>query len=189
MGEIQSPDVTQLLLAVSAGERAAVDELLPLIYNELKRLAGGFLRRERASHTLQPTALVHEAYLRMVDQTRIEWQNRAHFFGVASQMMRRILIDHARRHHAGKRGGDVEKVPLDENFVVSHERGAELIALDDALTALAALDPVKGRLVELRYFGGLSIEECATVLGISVSTANRHWRMARAWLYGELNKS
>jgi RNA polymerase sigma factor (TIGR02999 family) len=189
MGELESPDVTQLLLAVSAGERAAVDELLPLIYNELRRLAGGFLRRERSSHTLQPTALVHEAYLRMVDQTRMEWQNRAQFFGVAAQMMRRILIDHARRHHAGKRGGDFEKVPLEENFVVSQERGAELIALDDALSALAAIDPVKGRLVELRFFGGLSLEESAEVLGISVSTANRHWRMARAWLYGELHKS
>jgi RNA polymerase sigma factor (TIGR02999 family) len=178
--------VTQLLLELSQGDRTAVEELLPLIYDELRRLAGGYLRRERANHTLQATALVHEAYLKMVDQTRVQWQNRAHFFGVAANLMRRILVDHARSHGAQKRGSGIEKISLEDGLVASGERAAEVVAVDDALETLAKVDPVKSRIVELRFFGGLSVEETAEVLNISVATANRQWRMARAWLYGQL---
>lgn len=175
--------MTQLLLRVSEGDAAAVNGLLPLVYNELRRLAASYLQRERAGHTLQATALVHEAWLRLVDQSRVEWQNRAHFFGVAAQMMRRILVDHARAHVAGKRGGGAVHVSLDNSLEISSERHAELIAIDEALSALAELDPLKSRIVELRFFGGLSVEEVATVLNSSTATVNRHWRMARAWLY------
>ena len=179
-------DVTQLLIQLSAGDRSVVDELLPRIYTELRRLAGSYFKRERVDHTLQPTALVHEAYLRLVDQTRVEWQNRAHFMGVAANVMRRILVDHARTHNAEKRGGEVNRVPLDDALVAAQERSAEVVAIDAALQALAKVDPTKSRIVELRYFGGLSIEETAAVLNTSVATANRQWRMARAWLYGEI---
>ncbi len=165
-----------------------MEELLPLVYAELRRLAAGYLRRERAGHTLQPTALVHEAYLRMVDQTQVRWQNRAHFFGVAAQMMRRILVDHARSQHAEKRGGDVQKLSLDENIDVSGERAAELVALDEALERLAEIDPQKSRVVELRFFGGLSVEETAEVLGVSAPTVKRHWRLAKAWLFGQVQR-
>jgi RNA polymerase sigma factor (TIGR02999 family) len=165
-----------------------MEELLPLVYAELRRLAAGYLRRERVGHTLQPTALVHEAYLRMVDQTQVRWQNRAHFFGVAAQMMRRILVDHARSQHAEKRGGDVQKLSLDENIDVSGTRAAELVALDEALERLAEIDPQKSRVVELRFFGGLSVEETAEVLGVSAPTVKRHWRLAKAWLFGQVQK-
>jgi RNA polymerase sigma factor (TIGR02999 family) len=165
-----------------------MDELLPLVYAELRQLASSYLRRERQGHTLQPTALVHEAYLRMIDQTQAHWQNRAHFFGVAAQMMRRILIDHARAQQADKRGGEFQKLSLDENIDVSGNRADELVALDDALKRLAEIDPQKSRLVELRFFGGLSVEETAEVLGVSAPTVKRHWRMAKAWLYGEVQK-
>jgi RNA polymerase sigma factor (TIGR02999 family) len=165
-----------------------MEELLPLVYQELRRLAAGYLRRERAGHTLQPTALVHEAYLRMVDQTQVRWQNRAHFFGVAAQMMRRILVDHARSQHAEKRGGDVQKLSLDENIDVSGDRASELVALDEALERLAEIDPQKSRVVELRFFGGLSVEETAEVLGVSAPTVKRHWRLAKAWLFGQVQK-
>jgi RNA polymerase sigma factor (TIGR02999 family) len=181
-------DVTQLLIQLTGGERAVLDELLALIYGELRSLAANYLRRERSDHTLQPTALVHEAYLRLVDQTQVNWQNRAHFFGVAAQMMRRILVDHARAHSAEKRGHDYQKLALDENIDQAFERGAELIALDDALQTLAEVDPQKARVVELRYFGGLSVEETAEVLGVSAVTVKRHWRMAKAWLYGQMRK-
>ena len=185
----QSTDnVTKLLLDLSGGDRSAVDLLLPVIYDELRRLAANYLRRERPDHTLQPTALVHEAYLHLVDQTRVNWQNRAHFFGVAAQIMRRLLIDHARKHNAEKRGQDYEKLSLDENIDRSVERSGDLIALDDALNALATFDEQKARLVELRYFGGLSIEETADVMGVTPTTVKRHWRLAKAWLYGELQK-
>ena len=185
----QSTDnVTKLLLDLSGGDRSAVDLLLPVIYDELRRLAANYLRRERPDHTLQPTALVHEAYLHLVDQTRVNWQNRAHFFGVAAQIMRRLLIDHARKHNAEKRGQDYEKLSLDENIDRLVERSEDLIALDDALNALAAFDEQKARLVELRYFGGLSIEETADVLGVTPTTVKRHWRLAKAWLYGELQR-
>lgn len=181
-----SADVTQLLLAWSSGRREALDQLLPLVYHELRKIAERYLRRERSGHTLQTTALVHEAYLKLIDQRQVQWQNRAHFFGIAAQAMRRILVDHARSRQTGKRGG--LRLTLDENLDVSDERAADLLALDDALNALAALDPQKSRIVELRYFGGLSIEETAEVLGIGTATVTRQWRLARAWLYGEINK-
>ncbi|MCP9495266.1 MAG: sigma-70 family RNA polymerase sigma factor [Pyrinomonadaceae bacterium MAG19_C2-C3] len=183
-----SNEVTQLLVQLTGGNRAVLDQLLPLIYDELRRLASGYLRRERSSHTLQPTALVHEAYLRLVDQRDVRWQNRAHFVGVAAQMMRRILVDHARKSGAEKRGGEFQKISLDENFDLSDERAAELIALDDALKTLAEIDEQKSRIVELRYFGGLSIEETAEVLGVSAPTVKRQWSMAKAWLFGQVER-
>jgi len=186
--QVPSDNVTQLLIELSNGDRNAVDLLLPVIYDELRKLAANYLRRERPDHTLQPTALVHEAYLRLVDQTRVNWQNRAHFFGVAAQIMRRLLVDHARKHNAEKRGQDFQKLSLDENVDRAVQRSADLIALDDALAALAEFDQDKARLVELRYFGGLSIEETADVLGVTPTTVKRHWRLARAWLYGEMLK-
>jgi RNA polymerase sigma factor (TIGR02999 family) len=187
--EQQADNVTKLLLELSKGDRAAVDSLLPVIYDELRKLAANYLRRERPDHTLQPTALVHEAYLRLVDQTRVDWQNRAHFFGVAAQIMRRLLVDHARKHNAEKRGQDFQKLSLDENIDRAVERSAELIALDDALKTLATFDEQKARMVELRYFGGLSIEETAKVLGVTPTTIKRHWRLAKAWLHGEMQKN
>ena len=183
----QEKDVTQLLVAVSNGDREALDKLLPLVYDELRHLANRYLRRERPDHTLQATALVNEAYLRLVAQ-HVSWQNRAHFFGVAAEMMRRILVDHARNHQAAKRGSGGVKLALDEAIGVSNEQAAELIALDEALTALAEFDPQKSRIVELRFFGGLSIEETAEVLGIGTATVIRQWRMAKAWLYHEISK-
>jgi RNA polymerase sigma factor (TIGR02999 family) len=184
----EQENVTQLLIELSNGNAVAADALLPVVYDELKKLAAGYMRRERVDHTLQPTALVHEAYLRLIDQTRVSWQNRAHFFAVAAQLMRRILVDHARSYNADKRGGEFEKLQLDENIDKAVELGGELIRLDDALRDLAKVDPENARLVELRYFGGLTFEEAAEVLGISVITAKRHWRIARAFLYGQLNR-
>ena len=180
--------MTKLLVRLTDGDGAVLDELLPLVYAELRRLAASYLRRERAGHTLQPTALVHEAYLRMIDQTQAHWQNRAHFFGVAAQMMRRILVDHARAQQAEKRGGEFQKLSLDENIDVSGQRADELVALDDALERLAEIDPKKSRVVELRFFGGLSVEETAEVLGVSAPTIKREWRMAKAWLYGQVQR-
>jgi RNA polymerase sigma factor (TIGR02999 family) len=181
-------EITQLLIKLSNGNRDAVDQLLPLIYGELKRLAGSYLRRERSGHTLQPTALVHEAYLKLVDINQVNWQNRAHFLGVAANQMRRILIDYARQHNAEKRGNEFQIVALDENIDKAAEQSLELMALDDALNELAKMDPVKAKIVELRYFGGLTSEETAEVLGVSPITVKRHWRMTKAWLYGELSK-
>ena len=186
MTEPQTENVTQLLIELTRGNNAAIDALLPLIYDELRSLAANYLRRERPDHTLQPTALVHEAYLKLVDQTRVNWQNRAHFFGVAAQMMRRILVDHARAHRAGKRGADFQKLSLDENIDKAVERDAELVALDEALRELAEIDEQKSRIIELRYFGGLSEAETAEVLGVAPVTVKRHWRMAKAWLYGRM---
>lgn len=186
MNESVPENITQLLIDLTNGKRAVVDDLLPLIYGELRSLAANYLRRERPEHTLQPTALVHEAYLRLVDQTQVTWQNRAHFFGMAAQMMRRILVDHARAHRAGKRGSGDRKVSLDENIDKAAERSSELISLDDALTELAGVDEFKSRIIELRYFGGLTVEETAEVLGVTPVTINRHWRMAKAWLYGKM---
>ena len=186
---IPSPhEVTRLLIRLTDGDDGALGDLLPLVYGELRRLAAGYLRRERAGHTLQPTALVHEAYLRLVDQSQVRWQNRAHFLGVAAQMMRRILVDHARGQQAEKRGGDFQKLSLDENIDVSGERASDLVALDEALERLAELDPQKSRVVELRFFGGLSVEETAEVLGVSAPTVKRQWRMAKAWLYGQVSR-
>ena len=180
-------EITQMLIELTDGNQDVVNRILPHIYDELRRLAGSYLRRERSDHTLQPTALVHEAYMKLIDQKRVRWQNRAHFFGIAAQVMRRILLDHARKHQAEKRGGEIDKLPIEEEIlVVSHDKSAELIALDDALEELAKLDPQKARVVELRYFGGLSIEETAEVTGVSVPTVNRQWRMAKAWLYSQI---
>ncbi|MCA1626914.1 MAG: sigma-70 family RNA polymerase sigma factor [Acidobacteria bacterium] len=181
-------DVTRLLVQLTDGDRDVLNELLPLVYNELRQLAAKYLRREREGHTLQPTALVHEAYLRLIDQKQVRWQNRAHFFGVAAQMMRRILVDHARTHNAEKRGGQFQLLSLDENIDVSATPAADLVALDDALNRLAAIDEQKSRIVELRFFGGLSVEETAEVLGVSTPTIKRQWRMAKAWLYGQVQK-
>jgi RNA polymerase sigma factor (TIGR02999 family) len=183
-----SENITQLLIDLSNGDRNAVDLLLPVIYDELRKLAANYLRRERPDHTLQPTALVHEAYIRLVDQTRVNWQNRAHFFGVAAQLMRRLLVDHARRHNAEKRGQNFQKISLDENIDKAGERSTMLLALDDALQALAQFDQQKARVVELRYFGGLSIEETADVMGVTPTTIKRHWRFAKAWLHGAMEK-
>lgn len=178
--------ISQLLINWGNGDTAALDELMPMVYNELRRLAGRYLRRERSDHTLQPTALVHEAYLRLVEQRGVRWQNRAHFFGVAAQMMRRILVDHARARRRTKRGGSWQKLSLEDVIGLSQERRVDLIALDDALTSLAEIDPRKSRVVEIRYFGGLSVEETAEVLGVSTKTVMRDWNMAKAWIYHEL---
>jgi RNA polymerase sigma-70 factor, ECF subfamily len=181
------PDVTELLLEWRRGDRDALDRLTPLVYDELRRLAHRYMRNERGGHTLETTALVNEAYLRLAGQQRVEWQDRAHFFAVTAQVMRHVLIDHARRRHYAKRGGDqAQQVPLEEAHAMAAERAAELVALDEALEKLAQLDPRKGRVVELRYFGGLSLEETAAVLEISVMTVRRDWRAARAWLYKEM---
>ena len=179
----QQRDITHLLVDLENGDKEALDKLLPLVYDELRRLADHYLRRERADHTLQATALVHEAYLRLVDQKEVRWQNRAHFFGVAAQMMRRILVDHARALHTTKRGSGGIKLALDDIIEMGNEQASDMVALDEALTALEAFDPQKSRIVELRFFGGLSIEETAEVLGMSTATVIRQWRMAKAWLY------
>src|SRR5262245_11166332 len=182
-----SPDeVTLMLIRWSHGEADALDQLLPLVYSELRHLASRALRRERRDHTLQPTALVHEAYLRLIDQRNVNWQNRAHFFAIASQAMRRIIVDHARRHNAIKRGGDNLKVELEAAMLVPGAKDVDVVRLDDALTELAAFDPQQCRIVELRFFGGLSIEETAEVVGISPATVKRDWSMAKAWLHREM---
>jgi RNA polymerase sigma factor (TIGR02999 family) len=182
-------DVSRLLIAWSNGDEAAIELLMPLVYEELRRLAHRHLGRERAGHTLQTTALVHEAYLRLVDQRDVRWQNRAHFFAVAAQMMRRILVDYARSRRFAKRGGGAQQVSLDEALLVSHEHAADVVALDEALNALAEIDERKSRMVELRFFGGLSIEEeTAEVLGVSPGTVMRDWTLAKAWLQRELRK-
>jgi RNA polymerase sigma-70 factor (ECF subfamily) len=181
-------EITQLLLAWSNGDKAALEELTPLVYAELHRLAERYMRREHAGHPLQTTALVNEAYVRLVDMRQVQWQNRAHFFGVAAQLMRHILVDFARARLRAERGGYKQQVSLEEAAVVSKERGADFIALDDALKSLAEIDPRKSRMVELRYFGGLSVEETAEALNISPRTVMREWNLARDWLYRELSK-
>jgi RNA polymerase sigma-70 factor (ECF subfamily) len=183
MTTISRQSLTELLQEWQHGDKEALDKLTPLVYDELRRIAHRYVRREREGHTLETTALVNEAYLRLVGQQKIEWQNRAHFFAVTAQVMRHILIDHARRRHYAKRGGEAVHVSLDEANVMSHERAAELVALDEALLELARLDPRKSRVVELRYFGGLSLEETAEVLEVSIMTVRRDWRAAKAWLY------
>ena len=162
---------------------------MPLVYNELRKLAASQLRRERVDHTLQPTALVHEVYLRLTDQRHVQWQDKSHFFGVAAQLMRRILVDHARSHVADKRGGGLPKVSLNEAIAMSRERPAELLALDESLTQLASADPQQARVVELRVFGGLTIEQAAAVMGISPATVKRDWNLAKAWLLCEIAKA
>ena len=183
-----SQDVTGLLLAWHQGDQAALEQLLPLVNAELCKLAHHYLRRETPGHSLQTAELVNEAYLRLVDQQQVHWQNRTHFFGIAAQLMRRILLDHARRHHQARRGGEVRLVPLDEAVMAAKQRSAELIALDDALNALAALDPRKSRIVELRFFGGLSNEEVAEVMETSLRTIEREWHKAKVWLHHALSK-
>jgi RNA polymerase sigma factor (TIGR02999 family) len=179
-------DVTRLLAQFRAGQPEAFEELLPLIYRELRRQAANYLRRERPGHTLQPTALVHEAYLRLIDQRDVQWQNRAHFFGIASQAMRRILIDHARAKGRNKRGGPLARVPLEEDHAVQGTFDVDILALDQALERLTKLDERQARIVELRYFGGLGVEETAEVLSISPATVKREWTMAKAWLFNQL---
>ena len=183
---MEPTDVTALLGELTKGNPDAGPKLIPLVYGELRRMAAGYMRRERTGHTLQATALVHEAYLKLLGQHSVDWQNRAHFFGIAAQVMRRILIDHARGHVRDKRGGGREAVPLDEALVFSPERSADFLELDSALERLAELDPRQAKIVELRFFGGLTVEEAAEVLGISPKTVKRDWSVAKAWLHGEL---
>ena len=184
----ESQEVTLLLTALTRGDDGAASKLIPVVYAELRRLAGSYMRRERVDHTLQATALVHEAYLKLIEQRSANWQSRAHFFGVAAQLMRRILIDHARGHTRQKRGGEQKKVSLDEAFVFSEKQADELLAVDDSLNRLAEIDPRQARVVELRFFGGLSVEEAAEVLGVSPKTIKRDWSVAKAWLYADLKE-
>jgi RNA polymerase sigma factor (TIGR02999 family) len=180
------PQVTQLLKAWGNGDEAARDELMTLVYEELHRLAHQYLKRERPGHTLQTSALVNEAFVKLIDQKDVRWQNRGHFFAIAAQLMRRILVDHARIRRAAKRGGSASPVSLDDALVISNERSAEVVALDEALTALATVDERKSQIVELRFFGGLSIEETAEVLAVSPGTVMRDWTLAKAWLRREM---
>ena len=181
--------VTEMLRAWSQGEPGAADELFPLVYAELRKRAAGAMRRERSGHTLQPTALVHEAYLRLADQKDVTWQNRGQFFGLAAQAMRRILVDHARKRRAHKRQGGLVRVSFDEGLALPVEAKLDLLVLDEALDELAALHPEQAKVVELRYFGGMSFEETALSLGISVRTAKRHWAVAKAWLHSRLEET
>jgi RNA polymerase sigma-70 factor, ECF subfamily len=181
-------DVTLLLQRMDAGDNAAADQLVPLLYQELRRMAGAYLRHERPDHTLQPTALVNEAYLKLVDQKNVQWQNRSHFFGVASQLMRRILVDYARGHQAAKRGGGAGKLSLDEAMIASPQNAGSVLALDETLSRLSEVDPQLVRVVEMRVFGGLSIEETSAALGVSPATVKRNWSMAKAWLTREMGK-
>ncbi len=184
-----SPDVTQLLRNWQGGDQAARDQLLGIVYDELRRQAARYLRRERPDHTLQPTALVHEAYLQLIDQSRVSWENRAHFFGAAARLMRRVLVDHARAHQAEKRGSGEEKLALDEAIAVPENKDLDILALNDALEELARLDEQQSRIVELRYFGGLSIEETATITGVSPATVKREWAMAKVWLHNQIKRT
>jgi RNA polymerase sigma-70 factor, ECF subfamily len=181
-------DITRMLKEATAGEASAVNQLLPLVYDELRALAETYLKRERPDHTLQATALVHEAYVRLIKQEDVQWQNRAHFFAVAAQAIRRILVDHARGHEREKRGGGRERVCLNEDVATAPGRGLDLLALDEALEKLAQLDPRQARIVELRFFGGLSLKEVAEFLGVSPRTVDGDWAMARAWLRRELQE-
>lgn len=182
-------DLTQMLISYGQGERAALDALLPLVYDELRAIARSYLRRERSDHTLQPTALVHEAYLRLIDQQRVDWRNRAQFFGLASSMMRRILLNHAEARHAQKRGGGVEKMSLDDVAVVLDDDVLDLIALDEVLLQLEKLDKFKSKIVELKFFGGLTIDEIAAVTETSTASVEREWAFARGWLYKALTNT
>jgi RNA polymerase sigma factor (TIGR02999 family) len=181
-------DVTQLLVSWNMGNQAALDELMPLVYGELHRLASAHLRRERPDHTLQSTALVHEAFMKLVNQREVEWRNRAHFYGIAAQMIRRILVDYARSHHAEKRGSGAVKLALDEALAVPQKTDLDLLELNDALEHLAEMDPRQNRIVELRFFAGLSIDETAEVMQLSPATIKREWNSARAWLFRELSR-
>ena len=182
-----SNEITQLLVAWGQGDQAALDRLIPLVHAELHQRAGRYMRRERQGHTLQTTALIHETYLRLVDAQQVRWRNRAHFFAIAARLMRRILVDHARERGYQKRGGEARRVSLDEGLVLSPERGEDVVALDQALSALSELDPRKGRVVECRFFGGLSVEETAEALEVSSETVKRDWRLAKSWLLRRLD--
>ena len=186
--EHSSEQITEMLQAWGEGDSTALEQLLPLVYDELHRLAGAYLRGERRGHTLQTTALINEAYLRLAEWKNVQWKNRAHFLGVAAQMMRRVLVDFARSRHYAKRGGDAQPVEFEEAKIAAPRRDAEIIALDDALKTLAEIDPRKCLLVELRYFGGLSVGETADAMNLSPRTVMREWQAARAWLYRELKK-
>jgi len=181
-------EITQLLIAWNRGDQQARDELIQHIYDELRRIAGGYLRRERPDHTLQPTALVNETYLRLIDQSRVNWQNRAHFFGAAARLMRQVLINHAEARRAAKRGGEAERVSLSDVDHFSVGQDVDLLALNEALRNLERIDPQQGQIVELRYFSGLTIEEIAEVIGVSPATVKREWSTARAWLRRELSR-
>lgn len=181
-------DVTVLLGQLAKGDGEAASRLIPVVYDELRRLATAYMRRERSDHTLQPTALVHEAYLKLVEQRSVDWQGRAHFFAIAAQMMRRILIDHARGHLREKRGEGEKPVPLNEALVFAPEQSLELVKLDQSLKRLAEIDPRQSQIVELRFFGGLTVEQTANVLAISPKTVKRDWNVAKAWLHGDLKK-
>jgi len=181
-------EITQLLIDLGKGDRDAEARLIPLVYDELRRLANRYMRGERPDHTLQPTALVHEAYLRLIEQERVAWRNRAHFFGVAAKLMRRILVDHARARLTAKRGAAQPAVQLEDGLVFAEERSGEFVALDEALQRLAQFDPRLERIVELRFFGGLPVEETAEVLGISTRTVKRDWNAAKMWLHGEMKQ-
>jgi RNA polymerase sigma factor (TIGR02999 family) len=186
--ETDREDVTVLLAQLTMGNKEAASRLIPLVYAELRRLAGSYMRRERGDHTLQATALVHEAYLKLVEQRSVDWQSRAHFFGIAAQVMRRILVDHARGHLREKRGGGQDLIPLDEALLFAPEKALELTKLDESLERLTKIDPRQGKIVELRFFGGLTVEETAELLGISPKTVKRDWSMAKAWLHGDLKQ-
>jgi len=185
----ESQDVTLLLAEWQKGDQRALDRLMPLVYDQLRRIAARYLHSERSGHTLQTTALVHEAYLRLVGENRIQWQGRTHFFGVAATLIRNILVDHARTQKALKRGAGIGKLSLDEAFAVPAENNAAILAVDDALRALSKIDPQQGRIVELRFFGGLTIEETAELLQISPSTVKRDWILAKTWIYRALSSS
>jgi RNA polymerase sigma factor (TIGR02999 family) len=189
MEAISQRQVTQLLLDWSDGDHEALNRLMPLVYQELKRMARYYMRRERADHTLQTSALVNEAYIRLVDYKKMRWQDRAHFFAVAAQAMRRILVEHARGHTRAKRGGDARKVSLDEAATLADGKAANMVALDDALKSLAEFDPRKSQIVELRYFGGLNIDETAEVIGVSPATVKREWTTAKIWLHREVTNA
>ena len=180
------PNISQLLVAWYGGDRAALDQLVPLVYEELRRQASNYLRRERPGHTLQTTALIHEAYLRLVDQKQMHWQNRAQFFGIAAQLMRRILVDHARTKHRAKRGGSAVRVSLTDATVVGKDVNLDLIEIDEALNRLARIDEQQAKIVELRFFSGLNVNETAAVLNISPATVKRDWSVAKAWLHREI---
>jgi RNA polymerase sigma factor (TIGR02999 family) len=188
MKSASQPEVTQLPLAWSEGQETALEKLIPVVHKELRRLAHRYMWKEREGHMLQTTALVNEAYLRLVDSRQVRWQNRAHFFAISAQLMRRILVDFARSGNYLKRGGGAEQVSLDEVMVISKEKDADLVALDDALSALADVDPRKSQVVELRFFGGLSVEETAEVLKVSPDTVLRDWKLAKVWLLREMGR-
>ena len=185
----QHQEITQLLVEWSDGNQSALDELYPLVYEELHRLARRYMNRERKGHTLQTTALINEAYVRLVDQRNVHWANRSHFFAISAQIMRRILIDHARRQAYAKRGGGAQQVSLEEAAIIVPDQSVDLVRLDEALKSLAEMDPRRSQVVELRYFGGLNNEEIAGVLKVSENTVTRDWNMARAWLYQQLGGS